>query len=73
MVFQWILTKLSTYLVLKRIWNPIDFEGQRSRSPGQILVAIYHYLQHNLIFGTFQILNVFFSKLLHFSMNVIPV
>jgi hypothetical protein len=25
-----------TYLVLKRIWNPIDFQGQRSRSPGQI-------------------------------------
>ena len=27
---------LGTYLVLKRIWNPIDFQGQRSRSPGQI-------------------------------------
>ena len=24
---QWILTKLGTYLVLKRIWNPIDFQG----------------------------------------------
>jgi hypothetical protein len=24
--------KLGTYLVLKRIWNPIDFQGQRSRS-----------------------------------------
>ena len=35
-IFQWILTKLGTYLVLKRIWNPIDFLGQRSRSPGQI-------------------------------------
>ena len=35
-----ILTKLGTYLVLKRIWNPIDLIfkviGQRSRSPGQI-------------------------------------
>jgi hypothetical protein len=30
------LTKLSTYLVLKKSWNPIDFQGQRSRSPGQI-------------------------------------
>jgi len=30
------LTKLGTYLVLKRIWNPSDFQGQRSRSPGQI-------------------------------------
>jgi len=25
------------YLVFKRIWNPIDFQGQRSRSPGQIV------------------------------------
>jgi hypothetical protein len=33
---KWILTKLGTYLVLKRIWNPIDFQSQRSRSPGQI-------------------------------------
>jgi len=24
------------YLVLKRIWNPIAFQGQRSRSPSQI-------------------------------------
>ena len=30
------MTKLGTYLALKRIWNPIDFQGQRSRSPGQI-------------------------------------
>ena len=30
------MTKLCTYLVLKRIWNPIDFQGQRSRSLGQI-------------------------------------
>jgi hypothetical protein len=36
-ILQWILTKLGTYLVLKRIWNPIDFQGQRSRSSGQIL------------------------------------
>jgi hypothetical protein len=33
---QWILTKLGTCLVLKRIWNPIDFQGQWLRSPGQI-------------------------------------
>ena len=26
--FKWILTKLGTYLVLKRIRNPIDFQGQ---------------------------------------------
>jgi hypothetical protein len=24
-ILQWILTKLGTYLVLRRIWNPIDF------------------------------------------------
>jgi hypothetical protein len=36
-ILQWILTKLSTFLVLKRIWNPIDFQGQRSRS--QIFTA----------------------------------
>jgi hypothetical protein len=38
-ILQWILTKLGTYLVLKRIWNPIDFQGQRSRSPGQMFTA----------------------------------
>ena len=30
-ILQWILTKLGTYLVLKRIGNPIDFHGQRSK------------------------------------------
>jgi hypothetical protein len=25
-ILQWILTKLGTYLVLERIWNPIDFQ-----------------------------------------------
>ena len=38
-ILQWILTKLGTYLVLKRIWNPIDFQGHRSRSPGEIFTA----------------------------------
>jgi hypothetical protein len=27
-ILQWILTKLGTYLVLRRVWNPIDFQGQ---------------------------------------------
>jgi hypothetical protein len=27
-LLQWILTKLGTYLVFKRIWNPFDFQGQ---------------------------------------------
>jgi hypothetical protein len=30
-ILQWILTKLGTCLVLRRVWNPIDFQGQRSR------------------------------------------
>ena len=30
-ILQWILTKLGTYLVLKRIWNSIDFQGHRSK------------------------------------------
>jgi hypothetical protein len=30
-ILQWILTKLGTYLDLKRIWNPIDLQGQRSQ------------------------------------------
>ena len=38
-ILQWILTKLSTYLVLTRVWIPIDFQDQRSRSAGQIFTA----------------------------------
>ena len=30
-ILRWILTKLGTYLVLKRIWNLIDFQGHRSK------------------------------------------
>jgi hypothetical protein len=30
-ILQWILTKLGTYLVLKRIWNHIDFQGCMSK------------------------------------------
>jgi hypothetical protein len=40
-ILQRILTKLGTYLVLKKIWNPIDFQDQRSKSPGQIVWKIY--------------------------------
>ena len=38
-ILQWILTKLGTYLVLKRVWNPIDFQGQRSRSLGKFFTV----------------------------------
>jgi hypothetical protein len=38
-ILQWILTKLGTYLVLRRVWNPIDFEGHRVKFlPHSILV-----------------------------------
>ena len=30
------MTKLGTYVVLRRVWNSIDFQGQRSRSQGLI-------------------------------------
>ena len=38
-ILQWILTKLGTYLVLRRVWNPIDFQGQRSRSLGKFFTV----------------------------------
>ena len=38
-ILQWILTKLDTYLFLRRVWNPIDFQGQRSSSPGKFFTA----------------------------------
>ena len=36
--FQWIFTKLDTYLVHQKIWNPIDFQGQKSRPPGHFFL-----------------------------------
>ena len=47
-ILQWILIKLGTYLVLKRIWNPIDFQRQRSRSQGQIF-TVQHPCEHSRI------------------------
>ena len=47
-ILQWILTKLGTYLVLRRVWGPIDFQGQRSRSPGQIF-TMPHPCEHSRI------------------------
>ena len=46
LILQWILTKLGTYIVLRRVWNPFDFQGQRSR--GQIFNA-YHPCEHSRI------------------------
>jgi hypothetical protein len=38
-ILQWILTKLGTYLVLRRVWNLIDFQGQRSRLLGKLFTV----------------------------------
>jgi hypothetical protein len=43
-ILQWMLTKLGTYLVLKRIWNPIDFQGHRSK----VKVTV-KFLLHNIL------------------------
>jgi hypothetical protein len=40
------VTKRGTYLVLRRVWNPIDFQGQRSK--GQIFTA-QHPCEHSRI------------------------
>ena len=41
--FKWILTKLGTYLVLKRIWNPIVFQGHQVKFLGE---GIRHTLRY---------------------------
>jgi hypothetical protein len=50
-ILQWILTKLGTYLVLRRVWNPIYFQGQRSRSPTMFYLhcggQFYRYLYYD--------------------------
>ena len=38
-ILHWILTNLGTYIVPRRVWNPIDFQGQRSQ--GQIISALH--------------------------------
>jgi hypothetical protein len=43
-ILQWMLTKLGTYLDLKRIWNHIDFRGQRSRSHESLCIIKTHNL-----------------------------
>jgi hypothetical protein len=41
----WILTKLGTYIVLRRVWNPIDFQGQGVKFlPHNILVNTLEYI-----------------------------
>ena len=45
-ILQWILTKLGTYIVLRRVWNLMDFQGHRSRD--QILTA-QHPCEHSRI------------------------
>jgi hypothetical protein len=57
-ILQWILIKLGTYLVLKRIWNPIDFQGQRHR---------VKFLPHNILVNTLEStsFNGFWLNLVH--------
>ena len=59
-ILQWILTKLGTYLILKKIWNPIDFQGQRSRSRVK-------FLPHNILVNTLEStsFNGFWPNLVH--------
>ena len=40
-ILQWILTKLGTYLILKRIWNPVDFLRSKVKFLGE---GIHHAL-----------------------------
>jgi hypothetical protein len=36
-ILQWILTKLGTYIVLRRVWNSIDFQGQGVKGQGHLV------------------------------------
>jgi hypothetical protein len=45
-IVQWIFINLGTYIVLRRVWNPIDFQGEKSR--GQLLTA-QHPCEHSRI------------------------
>ena len=49
-ILQWILTKRGTYLVLKRIWNPIDFQGHRSK----VKVTGSIFLPHSILVNTLE-------------------
>jgi hypothetical protein len=42
------LTKLGTYLVLRRVWNLMDFQGQRSMSQG-LIFTLYNPCEHSRI------------------------
>ena len=55
-ILQWILTKLGTYLVLMRIWNPIDFLGHQVK-----------FLPHNILVNTLEstFFNGFWLNLVH--------
>ena len=49
-ILQWILTKHGTYLVLKRIRNPIDFQGHRSKvKVTGLIFTLSHPCEHSRI------------------------
>ena len=45
------MTKLGTYLVLKKIWNPIDFQGQRWRDTPRFALPLFN-KKYSPIYGT---------------------
>jgi hypothetical protein len=47
-ILQLILTTLGTYLVLKRIWNPINFPGHRSNGQGHWVKCLGEGIRHAL-------------------------
>ena len=46
-ILQLILTKFGTYLVVKRIWNPTDFQGHRVKGYATLCVALVYYMYCN--------------------------
>ena len=58
-----ILTKLGTYLVLKRIWNPIDFQGHMSK----VKVTMSNFLPRTILVNTLEstFFNGFWPNLVH--------
>ena len=51
-ILQWILTKLGTYFVLKRIWNPIDFQDHRIKFLGKGIRHALHCSCFTVVFDS---------------------
>jgi hypothetical protein len=57
-ILQWILTKLGTYLVLRRVWNSVEFQCHRSK------VKVTGYVQ-SLVKIHWRMLILAFTRMLH--------